>query len=130
MQLINYNYKVSQNFVYVTFKGNIFKLKPTESFELSFERLGGIYIPEESGEHGSVWKFPSFVSSQIIQEIIRNTCFECGGLMMNSQALQNTLVTTNDFDNDAGQRGSTQSQVGSPIIKDVRKCTSCGHSHT
>lgn len=129
MQLVNFNYS-TQHFVYATFKGNIFKLKVTESFELSFERIGGIYCPEESGEHGSVWRFPAFVSSQILLEIINNTCFKCGGLMKDGEALENTWVSFDDFGNDAGQPGTTMSKIGHPVMKKVRKCTSCGHSHT
>lgn len=74
--------------------------------------------------------FPSFITSQVIQEIIRNTCFECGGLMKDSTAFQNTNVSFDDFGNDAGLRGTTQSRVGQAQQINVRKCTSCGHSHT
>lgn len=130
MQLKSFNHKVTQDFVYATFIGNITKLLPIESFKLSFERLGGIYCPEESGVHGSVWKFPVFISSQVIEEIIHNTCFVCGGLMKDGQALENTWVGSEDFGGDYGQRGTTISKIGQPVMKLVRKCSSCGHSHT
>lgn len=130
MQLTEFNHKVSENFVYATFLGNIFKLLPTESLELSFERIGGVYCPDESGTHGSVWKFPVFISSEILKEIIRNTCFECGGLMKDGDALDNTWISFEDFGNDVGKRGTTMTKQGQPIIKKVRKCVNCGHSHT
>jgi len=52
----------------------------------------------------------------VIQTIIRNTCFVCGGLMKDSTAFQNTLVSSNDFGDDAGSRGTTQSRVGPAVI--------------
>ena len=114
MQLKSFNHKVTQDFVYATFIGNITKLLPIESFKLSFKRLGGIYCPEESGVHGSVWKFPVSISSQVIEEIIHNTCFVCGGLMQDE---------TKEIETREGKRTDIY------FIK-VRKCCSCGHSHT
>ncbi len=130
MQLKSFNDKASQNFVYATFNSKITKLLPFKSLLLSFERIGGVYCPDESGTHGSVWKFPIFISSQILEEIIKNTCIECGGLMSDGQALDNTWVSSDDFGGDALKRGSTISKQGPAVFKKVRKCTSCGHSHT
>lgn len=96
----------------------------TSLFE-AFQRIGGT-----SKDNAAIWEFPLFISSEVIKEIIHNTCFVCGGLMQNGEALQNTLVSFDDFGNDAGQRGTTQSRVGEPKILQVRKCSSCGHSHT
>ncbi len=81
------------------------KLRPMAQRGLfsHFARLGGQEIPI-TGD----WVFPSFITSQVIQTIIHNTCFVCGGLMQDSEV----------------QNGGI-----SPAIK-VRKCTSCGHSHT
>lgn len=62
--------------------------------------------------------------------LVGNSCFECGGLMKDGTALDNTWVGFDDFGGDAGQRGTTVSKVGQPIMKQVRKCTVCGHSHT
>lgn len=98
------------------------------TFTNMFKKLGGIRNFLINGTRQ--WIFPSCVTSQIISEIIRNTCFVCGGLMKDAQALQNTLVSSNDFGNDANSRGTTQSRVGPATIKNVRKCTQCGHSHT
>ena len=91
---------------------------------VSLKRLGGVEIECLN------WEFPSFITSQVIREVIRNTCFVCGGLMKDSTALQNTLVSSNDFGNDAGQRGTTQSRTGKARMLNVRKCSNCGHSHT
>ena len=66
------------------------------SFYNKFEYLGG-----KSYNSTNIWTFPSCVTSQIISEIIRNTCFMCGGLMKDGQVFIN-----------------------------VRKCSQCGHSHT
>lgn len=99
-----------------------------ESLYLSFKRLGGV-----EGMHVNCikqWKFPLFITSQIISEIIHNTCFVCGGLMTDSTAFQNTYASFDDFGNDAGQRGTTQSRIGPAKQIKVRKCSQCGHSHT
>lgn len=92
----------------------------------TFQRLGAKF---PNGTLGEI-EFPSFITSQVIQEIINNTCFVCGGLMTNGQALDNTWVGFDDFGGDAGQVGTTISKIGPPIMKNVRKCSSCGHSHT
>jgi hypothetical protein len=55
-------------------------------------------------------------------------CRECGGNSKNSKVLLNTLVSFNDFGNDAGQRGTTVSRVGSPNLVECQKCENCGHS--
>ena len=118
-------HNVRQNIVYVKFSFNSFKIPVIQSFENSFARIGGKFQPE----YGD-FKFPIFITSVIISEIIHNTCFVCGGLMTNSTAFQNTLVSFNDFGNDSESRGTTQSRVGTPKQINVRKCSECGHSHT
>jgi hypothetical protein len=130
MQLLQLDHKIGNEYVYATFKGNIFKPMPTESFELSFSRLGGKYLPEKSGPHGSVWEFPAIISFQILELIIRNTCFKCGGLMHSGYAYDNGWISFDDFGGDAGQPGTTMSKSGTAELKKVRKCQSCGHSHT
>lgn len=93
-----------------------------------FYRLG---MKEDGRFNGfKEWQAPLFISSQLIEEIIHNTCFVCGGLMQDSTALQNTNVSFDDFGNDAESRGTTQSRVGPVQQIKVRKCSSCGHSHT
>lgn len=98
------------------------------AFKTKFETIGGqrSFIIQGIGR----WKFPDHITSQVIQEIIHNTCFVCGGLMINSTALQNQLVSFDDFGNDSGLRGTTQSRVEHPKQIQVRKCSQCGHSHT
>lgn len=123
------NHKVGTDYSTVKFDARNFdtikfKLSVIESFENSFSRLGGKFQDDYS------WKFPAFITSEVIQEIIRNTCFVCGGLMEDSTAFQNSNVLFNDFGDDAGSRGTTQSRVGPAQQIKVRKCKSCGHSHT
>ncbi len=109
------NHQIGTNYSIVTFKtfghgsiGNVFK------------RLGGIE------EDWYVWIFPNYITSEVLKEVIRNTCFVCGGLMKDSIAFQNQDVieipnglsmTSHVFKGEAQQ------------IK-VRKCMTCGHSHT
>ena len=52
----------------------------------------------------------------------------CGGTGNRSQAALNTLVSFNDFGNDAGSRGTTMSRVGKAQLVDCIKCIACGHS--
>ena len=96
------------------------------SLSKSLQIIGG----ESLAKNIDIWEFPKNVNSETIKIIIRNTCFVCGGLMKDSVAYQNTIVSFPDFGKDAGSRGTTQSRVGEAIIIDVRKCVDCGHSHT
>ena len=57
-----------------------------------------------------------------------HTCRECNTIAKPSTALLNGLVSFNDFGNDAGGRGTTQSRVGKAEVVNVDKCPSCGHS--
>lgn len=57
-----------------------------------------------------------------------NICRVCGDTSKPSTGLLNGLVSFNDFGNDAGLRGSTQSRVGEAKLVEVNKCPSCGHS--
>lgn len=120
-------FEISYSVKQTTFKviSSNFKQNVVNSLGLSYERIGGNYDLKTN-----TWIFPPFINHQIIEEIIHNTCFVCGGLMMDGQALDNTWVYYDDFGGDAGQYGTTCSKLGQPVIKKVRKCTSCGHSHT
>jgi len=90
-----------------------------DAFISHFERIGGKAV-----EHAGNWVFPAFVTRPLIEEIIRNTCFECGGLMKNGEAIvDHKYVYT-----DAGKELWKNSEFAKKI--NVRKCTSCGHSHT
>lgn len=73
-----------------------------------FEKLGGT-----SQEVLAVWIFPSFITSEVLQEVIHNTCFVCGGLMKD----ETTIISPYEIQGCAKQ------------IK-IRRCCSCGHSHT
>ena len=55
-------------------------------------------------------------------------CPKCKITMIKSKALQNTLHYSNDFGNDAGQRGTTGSRSGEAILINVIKCPQCGYS--
>lgn len=127
------NHKIGTDYSTVKFTAGIydtikFKLPVIESFETSFSRLGGIFCPDE----GYVWKFPSFIASQVLQEVIHNTCFVCGGLMKNGQAIQEGKMFVSSYDSGVD---TYQVQIEYPnpndskVIK-VRKCSACGHSHT
>lgn len=71
-----------------------------DSLMESLKKIGGKYT------FNLVWEFPIFVASGVIEEIIHNTCFECGGLMGDTWASDNVNSIH------------------------IRKCTACGHSHT
>ncbi len=118
------NHKVGTDYLTVRFTAEVFKLPVIESFEISFQRLGGEF------QDDFTWKFPVYITSEVLSEVIRNTCFVCGGLMKNGTSYQNTLISSEDFGNDIGQRGTTQSRMGKAKQIKVRKCLSCGHSHT
>lgn len=73
-----------------------------ESIFNSLTRLGGTCKGD-----AHLWNVPFFITSQVIEQVIHNTCFVCGGLMK---------TELKDVDNIAAIT--------------VRKCSSCGHSHT
>lgn len=122
----NYSHNVKSGIAVVTFTNfNINRVAAKDKLFSNFRILGG-----NNPQFELEWIFPSFVSSIIIAQVINNTCFVCGGLMQDSTALQNTLVSSDDFGNDAGSRGTTQSRTGPATQIKVRKCSQCGHSHT
>ena len=88
----------------------------------TFERLGGIT------KNGIEWEFPTHVQINLLNDILDNTCFKCGGIVSNGEVLQNTLITFDDFEGDAGSKGTTQSRVGIAKKVSCRKCINCGHS--
>jgi len=55
-------------------------------------------------------------------------CIKCNSKCLPSKAYNNTLVSSNDFGNDANNRGITQSRIGRAVLVDCMKCTNCGHS--
>lgn len=90
-----------------------------ESILDGFKKLGGV------NTESFIWEFPTEITEEHPQEIIHNTCFVCGGLMQDGQAIKNHPLRV-------------QSEWGEVHYSDpnnhkmiqVRKCTSCGHSHT
>lgn len=76
----------------------------------SLQRIGG-----QCDGNMSNWTLPAVgTTSHIICEIIRNTCFVCGGLMQDGTIMLNVLPSSVE-----------------PIKQvKVRKCLQCGHSHT
>ena len=73
--------------------------KAQDSLTISFLRIGGV---SQSYEY---MEFPLFINQSIIEQIIHNTCFVCGGLMT---SLERKIE---------------------PVMR-IRICQSCGHSHT
>lgn len=122
-----FSYKVGQDYVVFVFPKFDIHWGTALTLMNLFERLGGIL---QSDPKNSVFHFPLSVTPQVVKEVIRNTCFNCGGLMKGGQALDNTLISYDDFGGDAGNRGTTQSKDGEAKLIKVRKCQSCGHSHT
>lgn len=55
-------------------------------------------------------------------------CKECGCIGKPSKTLLNDWVSFDDFGNDAGKRGTTQSRHGAAKEVDCLKCPNCGHS--
>lgn len=101
---------------------NNFSAEANEEISNIFRRLGGNLVNENN------WKFPSNMSTVVLKTIIDNTCFKCGGIVNDAEALQNTLLTSDDFGNDSGDKGTTQTRVGTAIKIKCRKCIDCGHS--
>jgi hypothetical protein len=66
--------------------------------------------------------------SEVGYFVIPERCNVCGGNMKEGKAFVNTLVAMSDFGGDAGQRGTTQTRKGAPVLVDVFKCEDCGHS--
>lgn len=98
------------------------KLPSLKVLKNIFFRLGGIEMS------GNIWHFPDFINSEILQEIIFNTCFECGGEMKYGKSVRNRNITVESYDSYQGIIKYPDPNNCS-IIR-VRKCTVCGHSHT
>lgn len=119
------SHKVGTDYLTVTFAHHL----PTEGpaikeLEKLFYKLGGDFQPNLDKEYR--WTFPSFITSEVIEQVIHNTCFVCGGLMKDSTAMVDQQF---EFEHDV--YGTVTQQVpGYAKQLKVRKCTSCGHSHT
>ena len=92
---------------YSTVKFHSWNVRPSavENILNSLHKLGGKYLREQ--DH---WTFPSFITSQVLEEVIHNTCYVCGGLMKD------------DY------RKKIEGTIKYNTV--IRKCSSCGHSHT
>lgn len=104
-------FEIGYSIKQTTFKviSSNFKHNVVNSLGLSYERIGGKF-----DFNTNTWIFPPFINLQIIEEVIHNTCFVCGGLM------KDEIETISSYKN----------QIGFYHDKPVRKCESCGHSHT
>ena len=118
-----YNHKIGQPMVSVKLEHGL-NFKAENTFNKALMLLGGKQITIIQ------WEFPLCITSQVIEQVIYNLCYVCGGLMTDGEALDNTLISYDDFGGDAGNRGTTQSKDGEAKLIKVRKCQSCGHSHT
>ena len=102
---MKFEIQVGTDYSTVKFNATL-KLDVFEILIHHFERLGGIMV----GPKASDWTFPSYITSEVIQEVIHNTCFVCGGLMRD------------DYYEEI--KGAIKFNTA------IRKCSSCGHSHT
>lgn len=105
------------------FHANFNGIKPIalDNLKHSFHKLGGKEDIEKAW-----WYFPLHISSQVLEEVIHNTCFMCGGLMKDS-----TAMVDQEFEFEHDVYGTVTQQVpGYAKQLKVRKCSSCGHSHT
>ncbi len=119
------NHKVGTDYSTVNFQ-NIPKLgnKAWENLLFLFDRLGmkiEVYINQDR-----IYKFPKHITSEVLSEVIHNTCFVCGGLMKDGSAM-----VDQEFEFEHDIYGTIKQQVpGYAKQVKVRKCESCGHSHT
>lgn len=119
--------KTSDNYFSIRITAGIFdstkfKVPVIESFKNSFQRIGGKL------QDDYFWKFPPYINLDIIQEIIYNTCFVCGGLMKDSTAFKNQDII--EIPNGLSMTSHVYQNTGEARKLKVRKCISCGHSHT
>lgn len=120
-----FSHKIGRDYVQVVFNEKMASVKGPAIFELweTFKRIGG-----NSGLAFEGWTFPTFVTSQLISEIIHNTCFVCGGFMENGIAFKNSDVV--EIPNGLSMTSHVWKEQGPAKQINVRKCSQCGHSHT
>lgn len=117
------NHKVGTDYSTVILQGHL-SAKVLESLYAVFEKLGAI-CPNNNWDE---WQFPAFITPQVLQEVIHNTCFVCGGLMKDSNAFKNQDII--EIPNSFSMTSHVYSNAGEARQIKVRKCSSCGHSHT
>lgn len=119
-------HQVGTDYSTVSFQNVKINWNVIQSMMILFERLGGKMIDT------NLYQFPVFITSEVLSEVIHNTCFVCGGLMKDGQAIQEGKVYVSSYDS-AMETYQGQIEYPNPndskVIK-VRKCSSCGHSHT
>lgn len=121
------NHKVGTDYSTVIFKPHAVKGFALLAIIESFQKLGGEMVDTVSN-----WKFPKHITSQVLQEVIHNTCYVCGGLMQDGVAIQEGKVYVPSYDS---VMETYQGEIEYPnpndskVIK-VRKCSACGHSYT
>lgn len=114
-------HKVGTDYSTVTFKPHSVKGIALLNICDTYLRLGGEMIDTVSN-----WKFPAYITAQVLEEVIHNTCFVCGGLMK-----EGTAMVDQQFEFEHDIYGTITQQVpGHAKQVKVRKCSSCGHSHT
>lgn len=116
-----YNHKIGQNVVSVKFEHNL-NFKAENTFNMILMRLGGEQITIFK------WEFPVYITSQVIEQVIRNFCYNCGGLMQDGEAIVNDTFRSIEEEERGGFTTFTDPKYAH--VKKVRKCQSCGHSHT
>lgn len=120
---MKFEMNIGTDYSTVTFTGHLYRLpeKAHKSLMNVFEKMGGVVDHEINS---CEFRFPSFISSLVIAQVIHNTCFVCGELMKEGEAIvDHKYVYT-----DAGKELWKNSEFAKRI--NVRKCTVCGHSHT
>ena len=115
---------VGTDYSTVKFIGNYLSMdyRVRDKFVRYFQRIGGQLT------EGGNWIFPSFITSEVIREIIHNTCFVCGGLMKDSTAFKNEDIV--EVPNGLSMTSHVFEGAGEAKQIKVRKCIACGHSHT
>ena len=102
-----YNHKIGNPNAHVKFLPHRVTGSALISIIESLFRIGG-----EMQENVSTWTFPMLIPAAVISQIIANTCFQCGGLMKDSERIGNLTTEL-------------------PVKRfSIRRCSACGHSHT
>ena len=120
---MQFEHKVGTDYVTVNFY-SINKLKEESRIKL-YEVLNKLGMTFGKGDE---IRFPKHITSKVLEEVIRNTCFVCGGLMKDSTAFKNQDII--EIPNGLSMTSHVYSNAGEAKQIKVRKCSSCGHSHT
>ena len=116
-----YNHKIGQPMVSVKFEHDL-NFKAENTFNKALMLLGGKQITIIQ------WELPLCITPQVIEQVINNFCYNCGGLMTDGEAIVNDTFRSIEEDERGGFTTFTDPKYAH--VKKVRKCQSCGHSHT